>query len=98
MPLLIRACSSLPPQSSKKNPPLSMMGKVMPASSAADVTAGKMRVEGWTRSKYNDTDLRKLRMAGLLSLETKTKAAGDETVLQPKKGWQVIFVSFLIRG
>jgi hypothetical protein len=83
----------LNPRSEK--PPSSVTGKGNPTRSTADVTARKKKVEGWTRSKFTDADLRKV---GLLSPKTEAKLTDDTTIPQPEEGWRAMFTVFLLRG
>jgi hypothetical protein len=63
-----------------------MMRKAKPAGSSIDVSVGKTRVEGWTRSKGFETDLRKLRKYGILSAKTEPNIFGDNAVPRSKGG------------
>jgi len=67
-------------------------------SASGGATSKKEMAPGWSRSKFSQTDLRKLKKLGLLSKDTPVKMPGDEMIPCPDDGWRVLFFDFMLRG
>jgi hypothetical protein len=71
------------------------MGK---RTAGSDAPEKKDRARGWAQSTFFANDLKKLRTTGLLSPATVIMMSGDEAMLRPKPGFEVLFMQFLYRG